>query len=65
MISCYLIEEGMVSGIIHVYNISINFQFGNVLYCSVLIMVQGDFSGVLGVVAYDERISQLDRGTIF
>ncbi len=54
----------MVSGIIHVYNISINFQFGNVFYCFVFTMVQGDFLGVLEVVAYDERLTQIDRGTI-
>jgi hypothetical protein len=35
-----------------------------VFYYSVLIMVHGDFLGVLEVVAYDERISQLDRSMI-
>jgi hypothetical protein len=54
----------MISDIIYVCDISIDFQFGNVYYCYVLIMVQGDFLGVLEVVAYDEKISQLDRGTI-
>jgi hypothetical protein len=48
----------MVSNIIHVGDLSFDFQFDNMLYCSVLIMVQGDFLGVLEVVAYDERISQ-------
>jgi hypothetical protein len=30
---------------------SFDFQLGNMFYCSVLIMVQGDFLGVLEVVA--------------
>jgi hypothetical protein len=47
----------MVSDIIHVCDLSINFQFGNVFYCSILIMVHGDFLGVLEALAYDERIS--------
>jgi hypothetical protein len=55
----------MVSDIIHVCDVSFDFQFGYVFFCSVLIMVQGDFLGVLEAVAYDERISQLDRSTIF
>jgi hypothetical protein len=54
----------MVSDIIHVCTFSIHFQFGNMFYCSVLIMVQGDFLGILQALAYDERVSQLDRGTI-
>jgi hypothetical protein len=54
----------MVSNIIHVYDISIDFQFGNVFYCSIFIMVQRDFLGVLEVVAYDERLTQIDRCTI-
>jgi hypothetical protein len=33
-------------------------------YCSVFTMVQGDFLGVLEVGAYDERLTQIDRGTI-
>jgi hypothetical protein len=41
----------MVSDIIHVCDISFNFQLGNMFYCSVSIMVQGDFLGVLEAVA--------------
>jgi hypothetical protein len=41
-----------------------NFQFGNVFYCSIFTIVHGDFLGVLEVVAYDERLTQIDRGTI-
>jgi hypothetical protein len=41
----------MVSNIIHVCDLSIDFLLGNVFYCSVLIMVQGDFLGVLETVA--------------
>jgi hypothetical protein len=44
-ISCYLIEEGMVSDIIH--NLSIDFVTCFVVLFSVLIMVHGEFSGVL------------------
>jgi hypothetical protein len=33
----------MVSDIIHVYDLSFDFQLGNVFYCSVMITVQGDF----------------------
>jgi hypothetical protein len=54
----------MVSDIIHVCDISIDFLFGNVFYCSVLIMVHGEFFGVLKSLVYDERISQIDRDTI-
>ncbi len=54
----------MVSDIIHVCDISIDFQFGNMFYCSFLIMLQGDFLGIPEAIAYDERISKLDRGTI-
>jgi hypothetical protein len=54
----------MVSDIIHVCDISIDFQCGNVFYCSVLIMVHEDFLGVLEVVAHDERLTKIDRGTI-
>jgi hypothetical protein len=54
----------MISDIIHVCDLSIDFQFGNAFYCSVFIMVQVEFLGVLEALAYDERISQLDRGKI-
>jgi hypothetical protein len=54
----------MVSDIIHVCNHCIDFQFGNMFYCFVFIMVQGELSGVLEDLTYDERISQLDRGNI-
>jgi hypothetical protein len=54
----------MVSDIIHVCNLSIDFQFGNVFYSSVLITVQGEFLVVLEALVYDETISQLDRGKI-
>jgi hypothetical protein len=37
----------MVSNIIHVSNLSINFQIRNVFCCYVLIMVHRVFSGVL------------------
>jgi hypothetical protein len=47
-----------------VCDLSINFQFGNVFYCSAFRMVQGEFLGVIEALAYDERISQLDRGKI-
>jgi hypothetical protein len=46
----------MVFDIIYVCNLSINFQFGNVFYSSVLIMVQGEFL-VLEALVYDETIS--------
>jgi hypothetical protein len=59
----YLIEEGMVSDIIHVCDLSIDFQFGNLFYCFAFIMVQREFL-VLEALAYDERISQLDRDNI-
>jgi hypothetical protein len=32
-------------------DLSFNFQLGNTFYCSILIMVQGDFLGVLEFVA--------------
>jgi hypothetical protein len=54
----------MISDIIHVCDLSIDFQFGNMFYCSAFIMVQVEFLGVLKALAYDERISQLDRGKI-
>jgi hypothetical protein len=54
----------MVFNIIHVCDLSIDFQFGNMFYCSVLIMVHGEFFGVLEALSYDERISQIDRDTI-
>jgi hypothetical protein len=41
----------MVSDIIHVCDLSFDFQLGNVFYCSILIMVQGAFLGVLEAVA--------------
>jgi hypothetical protein len=58
------IDEGMESDIIHVCDLSIDFQFGNVFYCSVFTMVQGDSLGVLEAIAYDERLTQIDRCTI-
>jgi hypothetical protein len=54
----------MVSDIIHVCDLSIDFQFGNMFYCSIFTMVQRDFFEVLEVVAYDEKLTQIDRGTI-
>jgi hypothetical protein len=54
----------MVSDIIHVCDLSFYLQFGNVFYCSAFIMVQGEFLVVLEALAYDERISHLDRGKI-
>jgi hypothetical protein len=48
----------------HVFDLFIDFQFGNVFYCSAFIMVQGEFLGVLEALAYDDMISQLDRGKI-
>jgi hypothetical protein len=53
----------MVSDIIHVCDLSIDFQFGNLFYCFAFIMVQREFL-VLEALAYDERISQLDRDNI-
>jgi hypothetical protein len=41
----------MVSDIIHVCDLSFNFQLGNVFYCSILIMVHGAFLGVPKAVA--------------
>jgi hypothetical protein len=38
-ISCNHIEKGMVSDIIHVCNLPIDFQLDNMFYCSALIMV--------------------------
>jgi hypothetical protein len=55
----------MISDIIHVCDFFINFQFGNTFYCSAFIIEQGEFLGVLEALAYDERISQLDRGKIY
>jgi hypothetical protein len=55
----------MISDIIHVCDLSIDFLFGNVFYCSAFIIVQGEFLGVLETLAYDKRIAQLDRGNIF
>jgi hypothetical protein len=54
----------MIFDIIHVCDLSIDFQFGNMFYCSAFIMAQVEFLGVLEALAYDERISQLDRGKI-
>jgi hypothetical protein len=54
----------MISDIIHVCDFSIDFQFGNVFYCSAFIIEQGEFLEVLEALAYDERISQLDRDKI-
>jgi hypothetical protein len=54
----------MISNIIHVCDLSINFQFGNMFYCYVFTMMRGDFLEVLQVVAYDEKLTQIDRGTI-
>jgi hypothetical protein len=54
----------MVSNIIHVSDLSINFQCSNMFYCSVFTMVHRGFLGALEVVAYDERLTQIDRDTI-
>jgi hypothetical protein len=54
----------MVFDIIHVCDLSIDFQFGNKFYCSVFTMVHGDFLEILEVVPYDEKLTQLDRATI-
>jgi hypothetical protein len=40
----------MVTDIIHVCDLSFNFQLGNMFYCSVLIMVQENFLGVLEAI---------------
>jgi hypothetical protein len=37
----------MIFDTIHVCDLSFDFQLGHMFYCSVLIMVQGDFLGVL------------------
>jgi hypothetical protein len=50
-ISYNLIEEGVISDIIHVCDLSFDFQLGNMFYCSVLIMVQGYFLEVLEAIA--------------
>jgi hypothetical protein len=55
----------MISDIIQVCDLSINFQFRNVFCCFVLIMVHGEFFRVLEALAFDERILQVDRSTIF
>jgi hypothetical protein len=47
----------MISDIIHVCDLYNNFQFDNMFYCSVLIMVHGEFLGVLEALEYDKRIS--------
>jgi hypothetical protein len=54
----------MISDIIHVCDLSIKFQFGNMFYCSIFTMVHGDFLGVFKDAPYDERLTQIDRGTI-
>jgi hypothetical protein len=36
----------MVCDIIHVCDLPFDFELGNMFYCSVLIMVRGDFLGV-------------------
>jgi hypothetical protein len=54
----------MVSDIIHICDLSIDFKFGNMFYCSFVTMVHGDFLGVLEVIPYDEMLTQIDRGTI-
>jgi hypothetical protein len=50
--------------IIYVCDISIDFQFGNIFYCSIFTMIQGDFLEVLKIIAYDEKLTQIDRCTI-
>jgi hypothetical protein len=55
----------MECNINHVCDLSIDFQFINAFCCSILIMLQGEFLSVLEGLAYDERISQLGRATIF
>jgi hypothetical protein len=37
--------------IIHVCDLSFDFQLGNIFYCSILIMVQRDFLKVLEAIA--------------
>jgi hypothetical protein len=37
----------MILGIIHVYDMSFDFQLSNVFYCFILIMVHGDLLRVL------------------
>jgi hypothetical protein len=54
----------MVSNIIYVCDLSIDFQFGNMFSCSIFTTVQRDFLEVLEVVAYVEKLTQMDRGTI-
>jgi hypothetical protein len=54
----------MVFDIIHVCDNSIEFQFGNMFYCSIFTMVHGDFLGVIESIPYDERLTQIDKGTI-
>jgi hypothetical protein len=54
----------MIFNIIHVHDLYIDFQFGNMFYYFAFIMVQGEFLGVFKSLTYDERISQLDRGKI-
>jgi hypothetical protein len=54
----------MVTDIIHVCDLSIDFQFDNMFYCSIFTMIQRDFLGVFEDVAYDERLTQIDRCTI-
>jgi hypothetical protein len=54
----------MISDIIHVCDISINFKFSKMFYCSAFIIMHEEFLGVLKALAYDKRISQLDRGKI-
>jgi hypothetical protein len=55
----------MVSDILRVCDLSIDFQFCNIFCCSILVMVQREFFRVLEALAFDERISQIDRCTIF
>jgi hypothetical protein len=50
----------MVSDIIHVYDLSINFQIRNMFCCSILIMVKRVFSGVL--VMDDSKSETKDNG---
>jgi hypothetical protein len=53
-----------VCDINHACDLSIDFQFVNMFCCFVLMLVQGEFLSVLEALAYDERISHLDRDTI-
>jgi hypothetical protein len=41
----------MVADIIYVWDLSMDVQNGNVSYCSVLIMLQGELSGFLEALA--------------